>query len=74
MNKKFYRSKKERIVAGVIGGLATYFNQNVLLWRLGSLFVALATGVFPAVIVYLVAWYYVPEESLASADTVIHDV
>jgi phage shock protein C len=64
MTKELYRSKNERVIAGVVGGIAQYFNQNVLLWRLGVLFATLSTGVFPGVIVYAVAWYYIPNESI----------
>ncbi len=32
--KKFYRSKSNRILSGICGGLGEYFDTDPLLWRL----------------------------------------
>lgn len=59
--KRLYRSEKNRVVAGVSGGLADYFNIDPvivrLLWIIFSLLYAV--GIF----VYLIAWFIVPEET-----------
>ena len=39
--KKLYRSKKNKAIAGVCGGIAEYFNVDPLLVRLGWIFLTL---------------------------------
>jgi len=57
---KLFRSKTDRKIAGVCGGLAEYFNQDPLLVRVGFFVFALcATAGFWA---YLLLWLLVPEE------------
>lgn len=57
--RKFYRSREQKWVAGVCGGLAEKFGITPLLVRLA--FVALiAVGGFPIVIVYSVLWVVLP--------------
>ena len=58
-NRKLYRSKTDRHIAGVCGGLAEYFNIDPtivrLLFVLGLIFVG---GTFWA---YVIMWIVVPE-------------
>ena len=55
MEKKLYRSKTERKLAGVCGGLAEYFNMDVSLMRLISVLVALfSIGVLAVIVAALV--------------------
>ena len=42
MAKRLYRSKKERMIAGICGGVAEYFNIDPVIVRL--IFVVLALG------------------------------
>lgn len=60
--KKLYRSKTDKKVLGVCGGLGEYFNVDPTLFRF--LFVAAFFGLiaFPATITYLVAWLLIPEQ------------
>jgi phage shock protein C len=60
--KKLLRSRAERKVAGVCAGLAQYFNLDASLVRVLCFFIALATGVVPGVVTYLLAWIIVSEE------------
>jgi phage shock protein C len=57
---KLYRSRKDRRIAGVCGGLADYFNQDPLLVRIA--FFAFALCATAGVWVYLLLWLLVPEE------------
>jgi phage shock protein C len=59
---KLVRSRPERKIAGVCGGLAQYFDLDVSLVRLLCIFIALATGICPGVVTYLLAWIIVPSE------------
>jgi phage shock protein C len=57
--RKLYRSKTDRMLGGVCGGLAQYFNLDVTLVRV--LFVAL-TIMGPGALIYLAMWIIVPTE------------
>ena len=66
--KKLFRSRRERMVAGVCGGLGEYFNVDPTLIRL--LFVlGVIFGFGVMAFVYLAMMIFVPEEPL-SAPTV----
>ncbi len=54
--RKFYRSKSNKMLAGVCGGLGEYFGVDPLLFRL--LFVIFLG---PALLFYLLAWILAPE-------------
>ncbi|PUU94054.1 PspC domain-containing protein [Halanaerobium sp.] len=60
MSKKLYRSRDDRMIAGVCGGLADYFNVDSSLVRLAVLFVFLFQGV--GLIAYIIAWLVMSEE------------
>ena len=55
-----YRSRTDRKLAAVFGGLAQYFNTDATLIRV--LFVVLALLGGPGLVIYLVLWILVPEE------------
>jgi phage shock protein C len=63
--RRLYRSRTDRKLAGVCGGLAQYFNTDATLMRV--LFVVLALLGGPGLVVYLVLWIVVPEEPLGAA-------
>lgn len=58
--RKLYRSKKDKIIAGVCGGLAEYFNIDSNLMRVIYILLFVVTGVLPLIIIYLVIWAIVP--------------
>lgn len=60
MTKRLYRSKKERMIAGVCGGLAEYFNIDPVIVRLVAVLLLLPGGI-PGLIPYLLMWVIVPE-------------
>jgi phage shock protein C len=62
MAKKLHRSSKQRMIAGVCGGLAEYFDMDVNITRLLFVAISLLTVLFPMVIFYIIAWIIVPEE------------
>jgi phage shock protein C len=59
--RKLYRSETSRMLAGVCGGLADYFNIDVTLVRI--LFVVLAVFGGSGIVLYGAMWQLVPEES-----------
>lgn len=52
--KRLYRSKTERMVGGVCGGLAEYLKLDPTLVRLFFLLLLLIPG--PGLIIYLIMW------------------
>jgi phage shock protein C len=58
--RKLHRSPTNRMVAGVCGGLAEYFNVDVTLIRV--LFVVLAVLGGSGLVLYLAMWIIVPAE------------
>lgn len=59
--KKLYRSKTDRKIAGICGGLGEYFNVDPTLVRVGFVLLALPGGL-PGILPYLVLWLIIPEE------------
>jgi phage shock protein C len=61
--KKLYRSTTNRKIAGVCGGLGEMLDADPTLVRLATVVIALATGLFPFLIGYIIAWWIVPQGS-----------
>lgn len=61
MKKKWYRSRNDKMIGGVCGGLAEYFDVDPTIIRI--LFVV---GLFmgAGILAYIVLWIVVPEEPL----------
>jgi phage shock protein C len=60
--KTLYRSKKNKILAGIIGGLGEYFEIDPSLFRLVWLLIVVFTGFFPGLVVYIFATFVIPKE------------
>jgi phage shock protein C len=67
--KTLYRSRSNRMIGGVAAGLGEYLNIDPTVVRLLFVFAALVGWVAPAVIVYLVMMFVVPEAPLATASS-----
>ncbi len=63
--KKLLRSKSNRLIGGVCGGVAQYLNMDPTLVRILTVIIALFTGI--PVVLYIVALFVVPEEDSGSA-------
>jgi len=62
--KKLYRSKSNRKIAGVCGGLAEYFGVDATIIRIIAV-VLLLPGWLPGFVPYVILWIIVPEEPTA---------
>ena len=60
-NKKLTRSRKERMIAGVCGGLAEYFGWDVSILRVVYVLATIFTA-FAGTIVYIILWIVMPDE------------
>ncbi len=58
--KKLYRSKKDRKIAGVCGGVAEYLNVDSTIVRLIWALSILLWGA--GLIAYIIAWIVIPEK------------
>lgn len=58
--KKLYRSKKDKMVAGVCGGLAEYFDIDPVIIRVIAV-VLLLPGGLPGLLPYVILWVVVPK-------------
>jgi phage shock protein C len=59
--KRLVRPIKGRVLAGVSLGIANYLHTDPVVVRLLLAFLIIFTGVFPGVLLYLVAWIIMPE-------------
>ena len=57
------RSKTNRQIAGVVGGLAEYFNVDATLLRVVYVVGSIVSAGFPGLLVYALLWLIVPEEN-----------
>ena len=63
MKKRLERSDEQVVVAGVLAGMAKYFEQDPALFRIAAIAFLLVTGIFPGLLIYLVAWIVMPKHS-----------
>lgn len=61
-NKSLRRSKDNKMIAGVVGGLANYFDLDPTVLRIIYVLVSLFSAAFPGIIVYLLLWVIMPVE------------
>lgn len=59
---KLTRSRYNRMIAGVCGGIAEYFDIDATLVRVAFVLLSLLSAAFPGLIVYLILWVIIPEE------------
>ena len=55
------RSRTNRQIAGVIGGLAEYFRVDPTLLRVVYVVGSIVSAAFPGIVVYLLLWLLIPE-------------
>lgn len=55
------RSHSNRLIAGVCGGLATFFGIDVIWFRIAFVIAAIPGGV-PGILAYLACWLIIPSE------------
>jgi phage shock protein C len=55
------RSRHQRILGGVCGGLAEWLGWDVTLVRLLFVGISVASAAFPGILVYLVLWVLMPQ-------------
>jgi phage shock protein C len=56
------RSASNRMIAGVISGLADYFELDPTLLRVLYVVVSIISAAFPGILVYIILWMVIPDE------------
>jgi len=62
VERRLRRSRRHRMIGGVIGGLADYFDRDPTLLRVIYVVVSLLSAAFPGILVYLILWVVIPQE------------
>ena len=61
MVKKLYRSRDNKVIGGVCGGLGKYFNIDPTIVRV-IFVILLLPGGLPGLIPYFILWIVIPQE------------
>ena len=60
-NRRLYRSRSDRMIAGVCSGIAHYVGIDPVIVRLIFILMGLPGGV-PGTLIYLILWIIMPRE------------
>lgn len=55
------RSRRNRLIGGVCGGIAEHFGWSVTATRVAYVLLSILSVAFPGIIVYLILWIVLPE-------------
>jgi phage shock protein PspC (stress-responsive transcriptional regulator) len=61
MNKKLTRSNN-KMLAGVCGGIADYFNLDPTIVRVGYAFLSVFSAGFTRLLLYIILWIVMPQK------------
>lgn len=56
------RSRNDRVLVGVVGGIAARLGWNPTLTRVLYVLISALSAAFPGILVYLILWLLMPEE------------
>jgi len=56
-----YRSRRNKMIAGVCGGIAEWLGWDPTLVRILFVLVSVLSAAFPGIIVYIILWVLMPE-------------
>jgi phage shock protein C len=61
-NAPLRRSRSNRMLGGVVAGLADHFGIDITLARVLYVIGSICSAAFPGILVYIVLWIVIPEE------------
>jgi phage shock protein PspC (stress-responsive transcriptional regulator) len=61
VSRPLRRSTTDRVIAGVVGGLAGYFGVDPTLLRVVYVVGSVVSAAFPGILVYILLWLLIPE-------------
>jgi phage shock protein C len=56
------RSRANRMIGGVVSGLANYFDLDITLARVLYVVGSVVSAAFPGILVYVILWVLMPSE------------
>lgn len=62
-NQGLRRSRKNCMIAGVMGGIAERMQWDVTILRIVFVLVSIFSAAFPGILVYLILWFLMPKEA-----------
>lgn len=62
LRRPLRRSRDDRMIAGVLAGLADYLGIDHTLTRAGFVILSIVSAGFPGALVYILLWLIIPEE------------
>lgn len=60
-SSKLFRSREDKVIAGVCAGLADWLGWDVQTVRILYVIISIFSAAFPGTIVYLILWAVMPE-------------
>jgi phage shock protein C len=55
-----FKRSRNKMIAGVCGGIAEYFNWDPTLVRVGYVLLSVISAAFPGILVYIILWIVMP--------------
>lgn len=56
------RSRRDRLLGGVLGGIAEYYDWDPVMLRIVYVIVSILSAGFPGILIYIAFWIVVPDE------------
>ena len=67
---KLHRSQQNRMIAGVMGGIAEYLGWSPNLTRLLFVIISTVSVAVPGIVIYLILWLLMPNATASSYRTI----
>lgn len=61
-NKKLYKSKENKVLAGVMGGIGEYLDVDPVILRVVYIVISSFTAVVPGVLAYVIMAFIIPNK------------
>jgi phage shock protein C len=62
VKQQLRRSRSNRMIGGVVSGLAKYFDLDITLARVLYVIASIVSAAFPGILVYVILWVLMPSE------------
>lgn len=62
--KRLKRSNREKMITGVCGGIAEYFNTDPTLIRIAYVTLSVLSAAFPGILVYIILTIVMPRSEI----------
>lgn len=70
VQRRLVRSRRDRVLAGVCGGIAEYYGSDPTMIRLVAAVLGVLTGIFPLLLLYILAAVIIPEDGVVPVEGV----